>query len=256
MKLFLRFFLLSLFLTGISLIHAQDKFVFAIINDPDGFLNVRSGPGSSYEISDRIFKGELMEVIPEAGKSWWKTEKIVYAAPAEPRQSPFQKKTGYIFAKRITLLTDLPIEDQILLLFSELHRDQLLHFSFRLKLDGGNRSKLEGEIMANDGRIGLVMRSSIKALAIHNEFSANLRFFQQTEILAPGSADEGYIIFLAELFTLSPDRFITYFQTRGKVYSQGIANSLLLGLGSLKGEMEAARYDALVQELTALRDAS
>src|SRR5215210_6185831 len=42
----------------------------AVINDPDGYTNVRSGPGTHYGIVARVVDGEIFYVVYQQG-SWW-----------------------------------------------------------------------------------------------------------------------------------------------------------------------------------------
>ncbi|MEO0899620.1 MAG: SH3 domain-containing protein [Bacteroidota bacterium] len=41
-----------------------------VINDPDGYTNLRSGPGSSFPIKTKVYEGTTFEVIPTQ-KDWW-----------------------------------------------------------------------------------------------------------------------------------------------------------------------------------------
>jgi uncharacterized protein YgiM (DUF1202 family) len=42
----------------------------AVINDPDGYTNVRSGPGTQYEVLSKIVDNETFYVVSQQG-SWW-----------------------------------------------------------------------------------------------------------------------------------------------------------------------------------------
>jgi serine/threonine protein kinase len=42
----------------------------AVINDPDGFTNIRSGPGTQYEIVSKVMEGEIFSIVSQQG-SWW-----------------------------------------------------------------------------------------------------------------------------------------------------------------------------------------
>jgi hypothetical protein len=43
----------------------------AVINDPDGYTNVRSGPGTRYDVVSRVVEGEIFYVIYQQG-NWWR----------------------------------------------------------------------------------------------------------------------------------------------------------------------------------------
>ena len=43
----------------------------AVINDPDGYTNVRNGMSTDAKIIDRLFEGEHYEVFPSTDNNWW-----------------------------------------------------------------------------------------------------------------------------------------------------------------------------------------
>ena len=63
---------------------------FARIQDPDGFTNVRSGPGTNYQIVTRIFDGEDFHALP-GGDNWWQVRSRSGAS-------------GYMHVSRIRLM--------------------------------------------------------------------------------------------------------------------------------------------------------
>jgi len=50
----------------------KSKKRLAVINDPDGYTNVRSGMSTKTEIIDRLFEGEHYEVYPTSSSNWWR----------------------------------------------------------------------------------------------------------------------------------------------------------------------------------------
>jgi len=64
---------------------------YAVINDPDGFTNVREGIGTESKIIDKIYEGEKFEVFPSAQNSWW----LVVTK---------SNKKGYIHKSRVKLV--------------------------------------------------------------------------------------------------------------------------------------------------------
>lgn len=63
--------------------------VRAVIDDPDGYTNVRSGQGSQYRTIDRVIEGEVFFTIPQQ-TGWW---------PVRTKGN----KMGYIHRSRIKL---------------------------------------------------------------------------------------------------------------------------------------------------------
>ena len=50
---------------------SPNKKYIAIIQDPDGYTNVRNGMSANSEIIDRLFEGENYEVFPSSDNNWW-----------------------------------------------------------------------------------------------------------------------------------------------------------------------------------------
>lgn len=44
----------------------------AVINDPDGFVNVRSGKGADTPIVEKITKNEVFKYSPNFYSPWWR----------------------------------------------------------------------------------------------------------------------------------------------------------------------------------------
>jgi uncharacterized protein YgiM (DUF1202 family) len=62
----------------------------AVINDPDGYTNIRSGPGTQYEIIGTVVENEVFYVISTEG-NWW-------------RIRTKDGKEGYMHKSRIRIL--------------------------------------------------------------------------------------------------------------------------------------------------------
>jgi len=67
------------------------KKYIAIIDDPDGYTNVRNGMSTNAKIIDRLNKGENFEVFPSSSNNWW----IVYTK---------SNVTGYVHKSRIRII--------------------------------------------------------------------------------------------------------------------------------------------------------
>ena len=42
----------------------------AVINDPDGYTNIRSGKGTSFEIVDKIYDSEVFHFVDIPNEQW------------------------------------------------------------------------------------------------------------------------------------------------------------------------------------------
>lgn len=66
----------------------------AVINDPDGYTNMRSGPGAKNSIVTRVDAGDVILTRPQSGE-WWKV-------------SLMDRTEGYMHKSRIILLQKYP----------------------------------------------------------------------------------------------------------------------------------------------------
>src|SRR5215210_5048515 len=62
----------------------------AVINDPDGYTNLRSGPGIQYQVVSKVVNGEIFYVIYQQG-NWWQVRTR-------------EGKSGYMHRSRIKIL--------------------------------------------------------------------------------------------------------------------------------------------------------
>ena len=63
----------------------------AVINDPDGYTNVRSGMSTKTDIIDRLYEGEHYEVYPTSNTNWWRVKTQNYVK-------------GYVHKSRIRII--------------------------------------------------------------------------------------------------------------------------------------------------------
>ena len=58
--------------TSSSTTKTKSKKRQAVINDPDGYTNVRNGMSTKSKIIDRLYEGEHYEVYPTSSSNWWR----------------------------------------------------------------------------------------------------------------------------------------------------------------------------------------
>lgn len=101
-KNYILFILLFIFAVKISFVSAGEVLVaeakalpnypIGVINDPDGYTNVRSGPGKNYSVITKIYKGEYF-IIKSTDGEWWSA-----IAP--------NGKEGYIHKSRVKIVRE------------------------------------------------------------------------------------------------------------------------------------------------------
>jgi len=105
--------LISIFLFSLKSIFAQE---FAIVNDNDGYTNVRSENNRSSQILDRLNNGHLICIMNPEG-NWWN---IDYST------NSYEIKVGYIYKDRFKIISEfeeIPIlkENNNEIIFSKNH---------------------------------------------------------------------------------------------------------------------------------------
>lgn len=68
-------FLTAFFLVSFNSLSAQE---IGIINDPDGYTNIRNGKGTKYEIIGKIQEGERFQYFKSNQTEWWKINTMPY----------------------------------------------------------------------------------------------------------------------------------------------------------------------------------
>lgn len=71
-----------------------------IINDPDGYTNIRMEPNAKSRINGRIVKGEIFNYVPNSLSDWW----LVYKRAHDINEKPL----GYIHKSRILPFSAFP----------------------------------------------------------------------------------------------------------------------------------------------------
>jgi hypothetical protein len=80
---------------------------FGVIDDPDGWVNVRKSPGTKAEVVAKIDSGELLWLYEEAANDW---VKVVYQKGKEKLET-----TGFIHGsriKRLDAMVEIPIASE------------------------------------------------------------------------------------------------------------------------------------------------
>ncbi len=68
-----------------------------MINDPDGYTNVRSGEGTNFDVIAKILEGERFKYFESESSNWWKIETVSY------HEAPVQ---GFVYKSRIQPFVD------------------------------------------------------------------------------------------------------------------------------------------------------
>ena len=66
------------------------KEMYGVINDPDGYTNVREGKSSKSKIMFKVYEGEKFKIIDNSDDNWWRIE--------------YNQQQGYMFKGRIDII--------------------------------------------------------------------------------------------------------------------------------------------------------
>ena len=66
--------------------------MLGVINDPDGYTNLRSGAGTGFEVVERILETDIFDYYPTSESNWWSVTNIRTCS------------SGYVHKSRIQLL--------------------------------------------------------------------------------------------------------------------------------------------------------
>ncbi|MDX2285494.1 MAG: SH3 domain-containing protein [Bacteroidia bacterium] len=66
----------------------------AVIQDPDGYTNVRNGPGTQHQVIEQVYNSQVFQVLSQAGE-WWKV------------QTP-GGRTGFMHRSRVRMQGNFP----------------------------------------------------------------------------------------------------------------------------------------------------
>ena len=97
--------ILTLFLFGLNQLCLAQEPSLGIINDPDGYTNIRAGKGTSNEIVDRIQDFELFAYFDEPDEQWLRVTVVKCVCDGSGGYSKDVK--GYIHRSRILDLSQL-----------------------------------------------------------------------------------------------------------------------------------------------------
>lgn len=176
-----------------------------IINDPDGYTNIRSGKGSNFEIVDKILTNELFSYVDSSNENWLMV-KITKCNCDEPHRL-YNEITGFVHRSRIQGLNEL----------EQLARKKIFSEIFSTELD------LYKQIMnSSEKETKEYKRINGKRKVFHDyQFDASLVSFvkylcefKDTELMneylnlleeEKGFADESPMFALGRIFICQPD---------------------------------------------------
>ena len=179
-------------------IFAEEK--LAIINDPDGFTNVRSGQGKEFPITDTIYKDEFFYC------EWTEEGEWIKILAMKWRDS--QQIEGYVHRSRIQLIENLNHKKQKELIVQILNRHNFLAENFRATkyvVTYTYRTTMLQELeLYNDTKYSPILEFLPKYFCSTNDTEV-LQLFFSTMWADKGSANETPSFTIGECFVCKTD---------------------------------------------------
>lgn len=178
----------------------------AVINDPDGYTNIRKGKGTSTEIIDKIFDYEVFTYIEQPNEQWLEVT-VIKCAYEDYKKSYSNTVKGYVHRSRISNLSTIDnsmMKERLTKIFNhelELYNDRNNH---------SDRQSKEFKIASNKRAVFHEMMFN----AVLYKFSDYVCSTQDEELFQlynkiitteSGSADELPSFAIGRIFKCQPD---------------------------------------------------
>jgi len=212
----------------------------AMINDPDGFVNVRADKSADSEILFKIKETEFFLSEPTAD-NWWKIDN-------------FHTKTGFVHKSRIQLIKDLTEEkkrDLIINSINGLYDYRIKYDSLRLILPNDERMELLGEFENFEETIYTPLLPFLSGLFCKNKDIDLLDRYLKIMIINQMSANEMPAWSLGDCYLCQPGLVIKRIDNYNGKEREYLWSILTFGFENVtwKKESEIENYDELKNRL-------
>jgi len=212
----------------------------AMINDLDGFVNVRADKSTDSEILFKIKEMEFFLCEPTAD-NWWKIDN-------------FYTKTGFVHKSRVQLIKDLPEKQQrdlIINSITRLHDYRIKYDSLRLILPNDERMELLSEFENFEETIYTPLLPFLSGLFCKNKDIDLLDKYLKIMIINQMSANEMPAWSLGDCYLCQPDLVIKRIDNYCGKDREYLWSMLTFGFENVtwQKESEIENYDELKNRL-------
>ncbi len=169
-----------------------------IINDPDGFTNIRKDKGSAFEVLDTLYANELFSFVDTPNENWLSVRVTRYY------DSATYMAEGYVHRTRIREVDKLPREQRKVLFTNILKIEREL---YQRTLFGEPRYHYSKETHFHEYQFDLSLPCMVKYLC-ETKDKEMVRLYLTLLQTESGSADEAIRYPLGELFACHPEWMI------------------------------------------------
>lgn len=185
----------------------------AIINDPDGNTNVRSGPGTDHEVIQKVFKNELFLYVDKPSDNWLK----IFIS-----KDNYQQISGFIHKSRVQDLKTVKINHIKNLVEHIFNKELDLYNSYKANTDKRQQWTAHHEFQFDE------ILDSFVALICDTEDLETFNLFNKIILKEEGSADELPAFAIGEIFNCKPEWTLKNIPKSKNYYDQlewGFVNS-------------------------------
>jgi hypothetical protein len=212
----------------------------AMINDPDGYVNIRADKSTDSEILFKIMEGDFFLCKPTTD-NWWKVDN-------------FYSRSGFAHISRIRLIRDLTEKQQHDLIINSitgLNDYRLKYDSLRLILPNEERMKLLREFEDFEETIYTPLLPFLSGLFCKNKDTDLLDKYLKIMIINQMSANESPAWTLGDCYLCQPDLVIKRIDNYSGKDRGFLRSMLIFGFENVtwKRESEIENYDELKNKL-------
>ncbi len=143
----MKYFILLTFILGFSELSGQEM---GIINDPDGYTNVRKGEGTSFEIVGTIEESDQFLYYPNENSNWWKVEAIPsYGRAIEGFVHKSRIQPRYMESQNCSCPDSYGMDGQKTVLYTNLENSSIAVCGYLLQRTGDNSIKISEFTISN-----------------------------------------------------------------------------------------------------------
>lgn len=143
----MKYLIFLILLLTFSQLSAQES---GIINDPDGYTNVRKGDGATYEVVGKIEESDQFHYYPDEKSSWWKVKTTPsYGRPIEGYVHKSRVQPYYMESPSCNCPSDYGMNGLRTVLLANLEKTTLAVCGFLLQRTGDNSIKVSEFTISN-----------------------------------------------------------------------------------------------------------
>ena len=233
-----------LFLFCFVSLFAQGK--LAIINDSDGYVNIRKGKGTNYEVITTINKDEFFYCDTTTIKDEW-IKILTMRWQMAPKWEDIKRIEGYVHRSRIQIIENLSYKKQKELIVEILNKQKQLAENIHTAWEAKDSLALvkigEERSFHNDYKYDLILEF-LPTYFCSTQDTAIIQLFYETMWEDSGSANEMPSFTIGKCYVCYPDLVISQINyLEDKEEKEFIFNKIELGLLNYFGIEEDEKSD-------------